>query len=102
MSLAPSSTIAHSHRPERPVVTGEAVLGRVAGNAGIDDVDARALCPQRRLELVGKALPGRQTEARGQAVPQNDELQRLAPKPASAPCREEAAAKASAWTIVRQ
>ena len=42
----------------RPVVAREAVLGGVARDAGVDHRDVKTLGSQRRLELVGKALPG--------------------------------------------
>ena len=52
----------------RPVVAGEAVGGRVAGDAGVDDLDIPTLGAKRRLEAIGKRLAGRQAKSGGQAV----------------------------------
>ena len=60
----------------RPVVAGEAVRSRIAGNAGVDDLDVPAFGPERRFKSVGKRLAGWQTISSGQAVAQGDEAKR--------------------------
>ena len=52
----------------RPVVAGEAVGGRIAGDAGVDDLDIPTLGAKRRFEAIGKRLAGRQTVSGRQAV----------------------------------
>ena len=60
----------------RPVVAGEPVGGRVAGDAGVDDLDVPALGAKRRFEAIGKRLAGRQAVSGRQAVAQGDEAKR--------------------------
>ena len=60
----------------RPVVAREAVRGRIAGDAGVDDLDVPALGAKRRFEAIGKSLARRQTVSGGQAVAQGHEAKR--------------------------
>ena len=52
----------------RPIVAGEAVRSRIAGNAGVDDLDVPTFGAERRFEPVGKRLAWRQAISSGQAV----------------------------------
>ena len=84
----------------RPLVARKAVCRRIAGNAGVDDLDVPTLGAKRRLETIGKRLAGRKPNP---AV-------RLSPKAtrrsvrAAAACEAVArtAANASAWTKRRK
>ena len=60
----------------RPVVAREPVRGRVAGDAGVDDLDVPALGAKRRFKAVGKSLARRQAKSSRQAVAQGHETKR--------------------------
>ena len=73
----PSSTIsASASLRHRPVIAREPVGRRIAGDAGVDDLDVPALGAKRRFEAIGKSLAGRQAESGGQAVAQGHEAKR--------------------------
>ena len=59
-----------------PVIASKPVRGRVAGDAGIENLHIPTLGAKRRLQAVRKGLAGRQAETGGQAVSQDDEADR--------------------------
>ena len=85
----------------RPVVAREAVRRRVAGDAGVDDLDVEAFGAQRRLEAIGKSLAGRLSRIRRSGCRPRTTRRSVR---AAAACEAVArtAAKASAWTRRRK
>src|SRR5580704_6874335 len=60
----------------RPIVASEAVRSRVAGDAGVDDLDVPTLGAERRFEAIGKRLARRQAVSSCQAVAQGHKTER--------------------------
>ena len=63
-------------RRHGPVISRQPVCGRIAGHPGVEDIHVPTPGAKRRLQTIREGLAGRQAEAGGQAVSQDDEANR--------------------------
>jgi hypothetical protein len=73
-------------RRHGPVISRQPVCGRIAGHPGVEDIHVQTPGAKRRLQTIREGLAGRQAEAGGQAVSEDDEANR--PGLARRSCRE--------------